>query len=107
MLAPAGICGAISSVGVNMLAADGRALNTACILAGTLFVVAAVTWLTVPALGIRGAACGALCGSAFTATGCVMICVRRYAFRPSRCLAMTRQDVRFIWRSLGASRRSV
>ena len=105
-LAPALFFIPIFGVCNNMLVSDGRLLTTAWILAGTVIIVAGVTYLTVPALGIRGAALGALCGNAFTAVAGLAVCFRVFGMNPARCFVLRRSDVAYVVESLrGPSRR--
>ena len=100
ILAPSLVFMIAFNVCSSMLASDGRAMTVACILAGTLCVIAGVTWLSVPSLGIRGAALAVLCGNAFTAVSSITVCARLYGLRLRRCLLATREDYRYIFKEL-------
>jgi len=84
----------------QLLASDGRAAITAWVLAGTAVVVFLVTWFAVPALGLRGAALGALAGNAFMALGAMVICARLYGVRPWRCVMLRRSDLKYTVQAL-------
>jgi O-antigen/teichoic acid export membrane protein len=99
-LAPALFFVPIFSVYNNLLAGDGRAGVTACILAGTVCVVGAVTYLAAPAWGIRGAALAVLCGNVFTALAGTVACWSLYRMNPLRCLLLGRSDVARILQAL-------
>ena len=100
ILAPALVFMCAFNVCNTMLASDGRAMTVTYIFAGTVCVIAAVTWLSVPWLGIRGAALAVLCGNAFTAASAITVCARLYGLRPSRCILATAADYRYIVRAL-------
>jgi O-antigen/teichoic acid export membrane protein len=100
-LAPGMLFALIGGVCSNLFASDGRAIITAWILAGTVIVIAAVTYLAVPLLGIRGAALGMLCGNVFTAIASMVACRHLYGLRPLHCLVPTRSDVRYVLDALG------
>jgi len=91
-LAPALLFLPLFEVCNNLLAGDGKAMITACILAGTLCVVASVTYLTVPSLGIRGAALGVLGGNAFTGLVSLAVCRKLYGLRIRHCLLLQKDD---------------
>jgi O-antigen/teichoic acid export membrane protein len=99
-LAPATFCIPIFGVCNNMLVSDGRVGITAFIMAGIAATVATVTYLAVPALGIRGAALGALCGNAFTAIGSLVVCFRLYGMSPARCFVLRRSDMAYVVQAL-------
>jgi O-antigen/teichoic acid export membrane protein len=100
ILAPSLVLMTVFTVCDNMLAGDGRAAVTAYILAGTLCVIAGVSWLAIPRLGICGTALAVLCGNAFTAAASLMACSRLYGIRVRRCLFMQGKDFRFVQDSL-------
>lgn len=99
-LAPALLFIPLFEVCNNLLAGDGRAATTVCVLAGTLVVVAVVTVLTVPTLGIRGAALAVLAGNAFTALTSLAICRKLYGLRVGHCLAVRPSDLRAVREAL-------
>jgi O-antigen/teichoic acid export membrane protein len=99
-LAPALFFIPIFGVCNNMLVSDGRVMISVCLMAGTLALVTAVTYLAVPALGIRGAALGALCGNAFTAVAAMAACASLYGMNPLRCFLLRRLDVAYVIQSL-------
>jgi len=101
ILAPAVILMTVFNVYNNLLLSDGRAMATACILAGTVAIITTVTYLAAPALGIRGAALGALCGNAFTAITSMTVCSRYYRLNPLRCLFLRTGDLAYIRQALG------
>lgn len=103
ILAPAVALLSLFNVCNNLLAGDGRALVTACILAGTVAIITAVTYLAAPVWGIRGAALGALCGNAFTAVVSMTVCRRFFQLNPLRCLFVRTSDFAYIWLALGLS----
>jgi O-antigen/teichoic acid export membrane protein len=96
ILAPAVVLLSLFNVCNNLLAGDGRAMVTACILAGTVAIIATVTYLAVPALGIQGAALGAFCGNAFTAAASFAVCHKFYRLNPLRCLLLKKSDLVYI-----------
>jgi len=100
ILAPSLIFLTVFGVCDNMLASDGRAIITVCILVGTVAVIALVARLAIPLLDIRGAALAALCGNVFTATAGLIICSKFYGIRIWRCLLISPSDVRFIYNAL-------
>jgi Na+-driven multidrug efflux pump len=85
----------------NLLAGDGRALVTACILAGTVVIITAVTYLATPVWGIRGVALAALCGNAFTTVVSLAACNGYFHLKPLRCLMLSRSDLAYVIQSLG------
>ncbi|MBM4017308.1 MAG: hypothetical protein FJ288_03115 [Planctomycetes bacterium] len=99
-LAPALFFTPITGVCTNLLNSDGRARTTACILAGTVVIVSAVTCLAVPAMGIRGAALATLCGNGFAGAAGMAVCVRLYGVKLQRCFLLLPQDVSYIVHSL-------
>ena len=100
LLAPAMVCVPIFAVCGNLLAADGRAGVTVKILFVAVLIIAAVTYISVPALGIQGAALGVLCGNAVSAVAGMIACAKLYGVRPHRCLILTRSDLRYVKNSL-------
>lgn len=100
ILAPAMLLAPLYEVCNNLLAGDGRATVMATILAGTLAIVAGVTYTAAPSLGIQGAALGALCGNAFTVTMGFVVCRRLYGLRIEQCLVLRRSDVAYVYAAL-------
>jgi len=100
ILGPALVLHCVFGVTSNLLAAAGKAMVTAFILVGTVIVVASVTFLAVPHLGIRGAALGALCGNAFTATAGLVVCCRLFGLKLRACLLPQRGDWAYIRQAL-------
>jgi O-antigen/teichoic acid export membrane protein len=84
----------------NLLAGGGRAAITAWILAGELILVCVVTWLTVPSIGIRGAALGVLCGKAFSAILALAVCQRLYGLDLRHCFVANGNDLAYVRRGL-------
>ncbi len=101
ILAPAVAMLSLFNVCNNLLAGDGRALVTACILVGTVAIIATVTYLAAPVWGIRGVAAAALCGNAFTATVSLAACNRYFHLNPLKCLIPSRSDLAYVIQSLG------
>jgi len=100
ILAPAVAMLSLFNVCNNLLAGDGRALVTACILAGTVVIIASVTYLAAPAWGIRGVALAALCGNAFTALASFTVCHRYYHLNLLRCLFLNRSDLGYVLQAI-------
>ena len=100
ILGPAIALNPLFSVCNNLLAGDGKALLTAGILVGTVAVVASVTCLAVPHLGIRGAALGALCANAFTAVASMAVCRRLYGLKLANCFLPQKSDFRYVLSAL-------
>lgn len=100
LLAPALVFMTLFGVCNNLLASDGRAAWSAWILAGAVLITIVVTSLSVPPLGIRGAALGVLCGNAFTALVSFGLCRGRYGLHLRRCLVLRRSDIVYMRQSL-------
>jgi O-antigen/teichoic acid export membrane protein len=104
LLAPASLFIVVSAVYINVLASDGRARISCYTLVGAVIVLAAVTWLTVPRYGIRGAALGMLCGNAVIAFTSSAACYRFYGIHPLRCIVLRRSDLVYVRQALRGRR---
>ncbi len=100
ILAPALIFASLFGVCNNLLAADGRALLSAVILAISAAIVATVTCLAAPDWGIRGAALGVLCGNGFAAVASLLVCRRLYGLSIYNCLMPHRSDLEYVHKAL-------
>ncbi len=106
VLAPALTLVPLFGVCNTALAGDGRALISTYILLCSVTVVAVVTSVAVPQLGIRGAAFGVLCGNICTAVLGLLICTRLYHIRLAHCLIPRVGDVRYVQQALFGRRGS-
>lgn len=104
ILAPSLVLMTMYSVCNSMLSADGRAMITAYILTGTLFVIGITTWFAVPIMGIRGTALAVLIGNAFTAISSLILCRKLYGIRPHKCMLVNSDDLRYIVKAIIPSR---
>jgi len=102
ILAPAFIAIAMSGACYNFLSSDGRAGLTTFFLILSVFVSLIANFSLIPFMGIRGAALGTLLGNGLATVVCFGFCVRAYNLNYLKCLIITRADLEFISKSLGA-----
>ena len=88
------------SVFNSLLSSDGRAATVAKVLAMTMIIVCTLTYMTVPYIGIFGAALAVLCGNACSMVMIAAYCLSDYDLRIRRMLVIQPDDFRYLLRAL-------